>query len=236
MYEFLSDPALTPASPEDACIQRAERHLRMLAELAEIGMDLARALKRRVEAETDAEADEPPPVAGRDPADGFQRISRAVRLTVALETKLGEALRALIAGELVAAETRKAETARRDGEAREQRHKATKNRVSDLVNHVMAAGIEDQEEYEACYEALEERLEEDEAYEGYADKPLRETVERLCADLGLTPDWSLWTDDGCDGSWAFPPSAVRPAHSIFNQPRRTPFWRERVTGKPPRLE
>ena len=110
----------------------------------------------------------------------------------------------------------------------------------DLMAHALDAEIDDDEVLKGCYEAIEERLEEDEAYEGFADKPLRETVERLCADLGLTPDWSLWTEDGCPEGrgegWAFPPSAPRPAHSIFNQPRRTPFWRDRVTGKPPRLE
>ena len=225
MCAFVSDPSLTPASLEDAAIRRAERHLRMLEELAEIGMDLARMLRRRVEAEaeTDTKADAPTPAAGRDPADAFQRLSRAVRLTVALEARVGETLRALIAGEAAAAETRRA-----------QRREATEEKVLNLVGHAMAAEIDDEKALEACYEALGERLVEDEAYEGYAERPLRETVERLCADLGLTPDWSLWSDE--DEAWVFPPPARRPAHSIFNQPSRTPFWRERVAGRPPRLE
>ena len=232
MYGVVSDPSLTPASPEDAAIQRTERQLRMLEELAEIGMDLARALRRRVEAETDTPADEPPPAAGRDPADAFQRLSRAIRLTLALQTRVGEALRALIAGEAAAVEIRRVETVRRTDEAKAQRREAVRDRVLDLVEHAMAAEIDDDEALNDCHEALEERLEEDEAYADYAEAPLRETVERLCADLGLAPDWSLWTDEG----WAFPPLARRHAHSIFNQPRRTPYWRDRVAGKPPRLE
>ena len=117
---FVSDPSLTPASLEDAAIQRAERHLRVLAELAEIGLDLARALRRRVEAQARTWADEPPPTTERDPADAFQRLSRSVRLTVALEARVSEALRALIAGEAADART----TARRADKAR-ARHRET---------------------------------------------------------------------------------------------------------------
>ena len=230
----MSDPSLTPASLEDAAIQRAERHLRVLAELTEIGLDLTRALKRRVEAQAKTWADEPPPSTERDPADAFQRLSRSVRLTLAMEARVAKALRALIAGEAVAVETRHADKAR-------AKHRETAPaRVVDLVTQAMRAEIDNQEALYDCREALEERLEEDEAYEGYIDRPLRETVERLCADLGLTPDWSLWTEDGCDEGWAFPSSPPRPAHSVFNQPRHTPYWRDQATAEdpplPPRLE
>ena len=206
----------------------------MLAELAEIGMNLARALQRRVEAETDPPADKPAPAAGRDPADGFQRLSRAVRLTLALEARMGEALRALIAGEVAAAETRKVDTARRADEAKTWSRRVTRANVCDLVAHAIAAEIEAGEALWDCHEAMEERLADDEAYEDFTERPLRENVERLCADLGLTPDWSLWTDDG----WAFPPGALRPAHSVFNQPSPTPtqYWRDRMMAKPPPLE
>ena len=233
MY-VMSDPSLTLTSFEDASIQRAERHLRVLAELTEIGMDLTRALRRRVEAQAKTWADEPPPTTERDPADAFQRLSRAVRLTLVLEARVAEALRALLAGEVATAETRHADT------ARARRRDTAPARVVDLVTQAMRAEIDDKEALYDCREALEERLDEDEAYERYSDRPLRETVERLCADLGLTPDWSLWTEDGGDEGWAFPPSPPRPAHSVFNQPRRALFWRDRATAEdpplPPRLE
>ena len=227
----MSDPALNPASPEDASILRAERHLRILAELAEIGLDLARALRRRVEAQAKTWADEPPPTSERDPADAFQRLSRSVRLTVALEARVAEALRALIAGEVAAVET----TARHADKARAKHRETAQERVIGLVTHVMRAEIDNKEVLYDCQEALEERLEEDEAYESYAERPLRETVERLCADLGLSPDWSLWPDDGCEEGWALPPSPRRPPHSIFNQPRRTPYWLDQATAEHPRM-
>jgi hypothetical protein len=217
----MSDPSLIPPPLHAASIQRAERHLQLLEELAEIGMDLARALKRRVEAEAETSADkeQPPPAPTRDPADAFQRLSRAVRLTLALEARMAEALRALIAGEVAAAETRRAQA----GAAQAKRRAATERKVRDLVTDVMIAEVEGDEALEDCHAAMVERLEEDEAYEGYEDAPVRETVERLCADLVLTPDWSLWTDDG----WAIPPERRRPAHSVFHQPSRKPYFPDR---------
>ncbi len=75
----------------------------MLRELAELGMDLTRALVRQSAAPPEAsEAPEtsPAPRAAprRDPADAFARLSRAVRLTLALEAKTDDDLAALRAG------------------------------------------------------------------------------------------------------------------------------------------
>jgi hypothetical protein len=59
----------------------AERHGRMLAELAELGLGLARELHgRAVDAESSQEK--------AQLADAFQRMSRSVRQSVALEAKL----------------------------------------------------------------------------------------------------------------------------------------------------
>ena len=220
----MSDPSPDPASPEAAFIERAEERLRILREIREIGMDLMRALGRRAEAEAAAEvgAEESAPVAKRDPADAFQRLSRAVRLTLAMEAKTDEALRALIAGEAEVVETRRAEAAARAAKARAERHEAKKDKVEDVMIDVIDAEVGDAGARECRY-ALDERLDEDEAYEDLADKPLREIVERLCVDLGLTPDWSQWDGEG----WALPPGAWRPAHSIFNQISRVPV------GRPP---
>ena len=204
------DPSLDLASLEAAAIQRAEWRLRMLEEVAEIGMDLMRALKRRAEAEVDGGEDVA--VAKRDPADAFQRLSRAVRLTLALQARTDEALRALIAGEVVAARTGSAEAACRAEKARAERHEAAKDRAWGLVDHVIKTESDDENVRDDCREALHERLERDEAYADLADKPLREIVQRLCADLDLTPDWRQWTGE----DWALPPGAWRPAHSFYN--------------------
>lgn len=78
----------------DAAILRAERRLRLLEELAEIGMDLARALHREALAEPAEHAARETPFFG-DPADAFARLSHAIRLILALEARTDEALREL---------------------------------------------------------------------------------------------------------------------------------------------
>jgi hypothetical protein len=62
-------------APADLTEARTERHLRLLAELAELGMTLARTIV--AQAEDGAEL-------------AFARIARAVRQTLALEAKLAE--------------------------------------------------------------------------------------------------------------------------------------------------
>jgi hypothetical protein len=80
----MDDPHATaePVSA-DPSSDRAERRLRILQELAEIGMDLARAVRTRALALA-AKAD---PAAAVDLGLSFSRIARAVRQTVALEAK-----------------------------------------------------------------------------------------------------------------------------------------------------
>ena len=63
---------------------RVERHMADLAELAALGMGLARDQARRAEA---AVADD-----GPDPGLAFSRLARAVRQTIALEARLSERL------------------------------------------------------------------------------------------------------------------------------------------------
>ena len=71
-----ADQSATTSEAPDPSILRAERRLRLLEELAEIGMELVRALKPRAEAAETA--------GGKDPADAFAPLSRAIRLTLAL--------------------------------------------------------------------------------------------------------------------------------------------------------
>src|ERR1035437_8765028 len=101
----MSNPAPAPQDPAsadeapDPSVLRAERRLRLLEELTEIGMELARAL--RPSAPEDGAADEDAggdPATetgrgkGRDPADAFGSLSRAIRLHLALEARTDEEL------------------------------------------------------------------------------------------------------------------------------------------------
>jgi hypothetical protein len=70
------------------------------------------------------------------------------------------------------------------------------DRVRDLVWDVANHDIHDLVEAQETLSSLHERLKETETYDHILYRPLKETVEAVCADLGLTPDWSRWTGDG----------------------------------------
>jgi len=214
----MSNPAPDESAPveeaPDPSIARAERRLRLLEELSEIGMELARALKPV------AGADET--IAGKDPAAAFAPLSRAIRLTLALEAKTDEELRDLKAGVVRAREEKRVQAAKRARDAADKASEARVDRVRDLVLNVAERECEDVDAFDDVYEALKERLEEDEAYDDCDERPLRETVERLCKDLQLTPDWSRWVDDG----WIVESPPARWRCSPFHQPSRKPLLRD----------
>ena len=94
--------------------------------------------------------------------------------------------------------------------------------------------IDDEETFGDLCEALDERLEEDEAYWILTDRPLRQIVEQLCRDLELSPDWSRWCDE--DQCWAPGYVPVRPRWSAFNTPSRKRILPEDDGEPPPEAE
>ena len=94
------------------------------------------------------------------------------------------------------------------------------------VTTVIAREAESERESEDLLDALEERMTDDLVYLDVEDQPLREVVERLCADLGLHPDWSGWTDKG----WPDPPEAGRPQWSPFHRVSRRPILARNQQG------
>ncbi|HSZ53666.1 MAG TPA: hypothetical protein VK801_19020 [Caulobacteraceae bacterium] len=226
------DDAATAEAPDPA-ILRAEWRLRMIEELAEIGMDLARGLHHQALAAADpaepAAADTPETpttssarraaVPGDDPAETFARLSRAVRLSLALHARTDEALRALRAGAAAEVEARRAQARKQAADEDEARSKSHRDTVERLVIEAAEREVEDDESLGAVIDALEERLEQDEAYWDLDQMPLREAVERLCADLELTPDWSRWEGEG----WPPKPPFSRFRFSPWSRPSRTPL-------------
>jgi hypothetical protein len=205
----MSNAAPQPQDPADEApdpsVVLAEGRLRMLRRLAEIGMELA---ERTLNTEA-------APAKGRDPADAFAPLSRAIRLTLALEAKTAAELRDLKAGVVREREEERTRTAERReaAAAKEARERAVK--VRELVSEAAEFEIADVYEFAQVYHALHERLDEDPAYEDLSEHPLRETVERLCKDLMLSPDWSRWDGEGWIKDEAAP---RRLRYSIFNQP------------------
>ena len=214
----MSNPAPDESAPTedvpDPSIASAERRLRLLQELSEIGMELARGLKLRAEADEAA--------SGKDPAAAFAPLSRGIRLTLALEARTCQELSDLKAGVVRVREEERAKAAKRAEAAEYDAARARELKVWKCVAAVADAEIDDGEAYGDLFEALDERLTDDEAYEDYDELPLRETVERLCKDLGLDPDWSRWDGEGWEAGYA----PIRPRCSPFNQPSPHTVLRE----------
>jgi hypothetical protein len=216
------------AEAPDPAVLRAERRLQMLEELAEMEMDLARALQRQAIVAGNPippapDATESSAGAASETADdlsaAFARIARSLRLTLALQARAEEQLRALLAGEAAKVEVRRAEASRRAAAEARARSDHHRNEVQRLVCEAAEREAEDEGALDSVLEALEERLDEDEAYWDLDDMPVREAVERLCADLELTPDWSRWEGEG----WTPEPPFSRSRFSVWSRPSRTPL-------------
>ena len=192
---YRSLPDLTPPTDADldteamveaaASVERGERHLRVLARLTEIGMRIAEALGRQIEAKIEAgTAEDAVLKPGEDPTTAFNKIALTVRRTVALEAKLASEVNtrrdALVAERAV------------HRAAREKAHESAKKQAVIYGLHDAYAGSTPDEEYEEQVERLmadaEEYLGDADEMRGYLDRPVGETVAKLCATLGLDPD------------------------------------------------
>jgi hypothetical protein len=174
----------------DPAAARTERHLRTLAELAEIGMDLAREVRRQALDET---ADAPP--AG-ELALTFSRIARAVRQTVALEAKLAEPPQPGQAERPPLGVSDRWRSARR------------KRQVKQIVGQIIEAVTDTDFQADRLFAERDERLDDgDDEDADFAERPIGELVARICRDLGVTPDWSLLEDE----DWAIEENLLSPA-------------------------
>jgi hypothetical protein len=146
----------------------------VLAELAEIGMAMARGLRDEMEAA------ETPETKARAMA-GFTKIARTVRQCVALEARLErDAARAAVEAQ-----------AREDGHL-QRRIRRRKAHVTRWIQRAICNDAQDDDEGDDLaaerMEDLRERLDENLLDADFADRPLGEVVALLCADLGLDPD------------------------------------------------
>jgi ParB-like chromosome segregation protein Spo0J len=212
--------SLTPPPETDALdadIAMAEERLAMLRRLGELGMMFAEALTRRaLEAPETPDANAPAP--RLDPADAFAKISRAIRLTIALEAKTHEELRALRSGVVIERKERAKKAAKRAEKDVRERREARMRKAEELVLEAAEREIEDYEAMNDLRDALEQRLQEDVVYWDAGDPPLFDIVKQLCHDLDLNPDWSLWTGE----DWGPKAPFEREASSPYRLPSRKP--------------
>jgi hypothetical protein len=186
-----------------ATTEKRARAEAMLGELAEHGLMVAKELAVRLrECEDAGEA-----VAL---ANAFQKVSRVVRMTLALDFKLDrDAARDAREAEQVEAERLQAEA---DADApvtvaprRTDPVEGRKTRVANLLNRLLWTESEgDEYEYEILTDDLTSRLEEAALSPDFETLPIETLVQRIGADMGLSGTLTLSL---CEG----PPGAAGPS-------------------------
>jgi hypothetical protein len=159
----------------------------MLGELAELGLMVAKELAARLRASEDA--GETVALAG-----AFQKASRAVRLTLALNAKLDRDAARHAAAEAQAAQVQAREDAARAAaaDAPTDPVEARKDRVRSLLNRLLWNEAEsDQEDYEILVEDLNARLDEAALSPDFEDLSVETLARRIIADMGLTAHFAL---------------------------------------------
>jgi hypothetical protein len=174
---------------------RTARQLAMLQELAEIGMQMARAVRdealARAEVADERAPAQPSRFRGSDLGLVYARIARAVRQTLALETRIAEGI------EKARVERARAQVAAVRTAFEERQHEV-RDYVAEAIEAEAAGRGTPDRDVERLLDDLDERLDDGDYDEVLADAPIGDLVARICADLGVTPDWSLWDDQ----AWA----------------------------------
>ena len=169
-----SDAPACDAGDEDWARPMLERQLALLGRLAEAGLEIAVAIERQVKSGE--------PFDGQAVALAYARVSRAVRLTVMLQSKLiGELQRQKTFADTIASAM--------DAELRSL-EQAGKKRLVGIVERVACTERDDPDAVERLLAEAAERLDRDDLYGDVLTRPISEIVADICRDLGLDPDWA----------------------------------------------
>ncbi|MGO4727404.1 MULTISPECIES: hypothetical protein [unclassified Inquilinus] len=199
-----SPPQPGPADPGQVL---AQQQIRLLTRLAEMAMEQAEAMH--------AEIMDPPPAkaTGATPDQtqarivsagiAFPRLSRLVIQIMALQARIARELY----GPQQKAATARAEAA---GQARQQQRRRQIERIVDQaidqVEPEYHAGRKLRDMLAKMLPEIDPVLDPE-----VLDRPLGETVARLCRQLGIEPDWSRWAEE----DWAIAEARDKPPGSPY---------------------
>lgn len=211
-----------PASAEASTGPRAliERQLWVLGRLAEAGLNLALAIERQGTAEGTGE--DAPQVVSGDVALAYGRVSRAVRLTVALQARTLQELQALDE----AAERRLAGDRGKAERERLGLVQARKERVQRIVERVIEAEAASESEVDRLADEAAERIEHDDIYGDLTARPVGEIIALVCRDLGLSPDWSRLAEEAWAQEEIERGAPGSPFAAALAPPSLAPIWLE----------
>lgn len=169
-------PETLPVADDGAGRPAVERQLAKLDRLADLGLEIAEALAAQARGTG-------PQVIEGDVALAYDRVARAVRMAVMLQSRLIEEARLSRDGAAGPASGAAVDPA---GQAR-----ARKDGVVRIVKRVAQAhgGLDGFQVGWLAGEARE-RLEHDDIYGQVMSRPVSDLVADICDDLGLTPDWA----------------------------------------------
>ena len=192
-------PADTTPDPTEAFARPVlERQLLRLERLAEIGLEIAEAVGRQA---TGALAEGEAAVGGDNPVAAFARVSRAVRLTCALQTRAVEAL-----GELGEVRDR---TQFQAVDRRVEWSAERKTRVEAVIERQIKREHESEPQDRVDHEVGRVMEDVSDWLDGgvYGDllaRPLTDIVAEICRDFGLAWDEARMAREG----WALDPSSA----------------------------
>jgi hypothetical protein len=172
-----------PQPPPD---ERTERHLAMCQEIAELGMQLLRAVAHQAiqdwtEEQPEAKAPKKP-----DPALTFSRLSGAVRQAIALEARIANPPQT---------------QARRSREKKFDPRRATLKR---LVHETTERNPDRNDLRKGAQHTIEDHL----ADNAYDDTPMPDLFQSICKEAGIEPSQKTLSDEMLDiafpGPWPEP--------------------------------
>jgi hypothetical protein len=183
---------LAPATPAPEWARALlERQLWILGQLAEGGLEIARAIERQATGEGSEEG--APQVVEAHIPMAYARVARAVRMTILLQSKLIGELQNV---EIKAAQESLARSPRAIDRPRLEREQ--KARIGRIVGRIVWADREDAAESDRQERLAVELLDQDELYGDILTRPVSEIIAHICRDLGLEPDWPQLAEE----AWA----------------------------------
>ena len=219
----------TPEMVETAAgLERDERDVRMLQQLAELGMELAVAIAQNAKACLEAASAEGV-AASPEPMAAFNKMAQTVRRTLALKAKLGETVKTARTG-----------LAGQRAERRAKLDAAHLQTIEEAIETTFGDTLEEDfpdlegKESEALLSDLQELLFDGDEFKDYLERPVGETVAKLRAAMGLDP--ALCVLDGETWKARRPPYAFEATLAAINgrpiPPSATASLAAAATGPP----